>query len=78
MRTFISGGVKFCFMERGEKLGNIHEDKYFTEFYVIWPRNSGKWDVRWFRGDWKEITDLQYDTENEAFQCAHEHHLAQA
>lgn len=76
MRTFTSGGTRFYFMDRGEKLPDIHADRNFTTGYVIWPRSNGKWDVRWKTiGDWQEIAGHQFDTENAAFLCAHEHHV---
>lgn len=74
MRVFKSGGARFLFMARGEKLPDKPDDNY-TSSYVIWPRKNGKWDVRWkWSGDWKEIADHQFDTENAAFNHAYDHH----
>lgn len=76
MRKFISGGTKFYFMEPGEKVPDVHEDRSFVGAYVIWRRKSGKWDVRWkLIGEWEEIADRQFDTENEAFNFAHDHYV---
>ncbi|MGC0808993.1 hypothetical protein [Pantoea agglomerans] len=76
MRTFISGATKFYFMDPYEKLPDVYQDRSFVGAYVIWPRNTGKWDVRWkYSGDWEEIAGNQFDTENAAFLCAHAHHV---
>jgi hypothetical protein len=76
MKVFSCQGFKFYFLQHGEKLPNIYASGNFTGGYVIWPRNSGKWDVRYkFSKDWEEITDKIFDSENEAFQFAYEHYL---
>lgn len=77
MRKLISCGVAFYMLGRNEKMPQIYGDSYGIPGYVIWPRNCGKWDVRWYsQQEWEEITDQLFDTENVAFNFAYEHFLA--
>lgn len=75
MRKLISAGIAFYMLDSGEKLTQIHGDRYGIPGYVIWPRGD-KWDVRWYNNEWVEITDHQFDTENAAFNFAYEHFVA--
>lgn len=74
MRTITISAVRFYIMGPGEKLPDIYADRNFTQAYVIWPRKSGMWDVRWNRSsEWQEISATQFPTENAAFNAAHDH-----
>lgn len=76
MRVYSDRGFKFFFLAKGEKLPDIFSDRSWIGGYVIWQRKSGMWDVRYrLMADWEEITNKQFDTENAAFQFAHEHYL---
>lgn len=75
MRTFKDRGFAFYFLELGEALPNIYAKGDFTGGYVIWPREIGKWDIRYkFSPEWERITDRLFDTEQEAFAFAFEHY----
>lgn len=73
MKVFKAAGSIFLFMALGEKLPSKPDGSYVSS-YVIWPRKNSKWDVRWkWSGDWEEIADHQFDTENAAFNHAYVH-----
>lgn len=75
MQIFNDRGFVFYMLERGEKLPKHPQGRDFTGGYVIWPRKSGKWDIRYkFSPEWEPITDRLFDTEEEAFAFAFEHY----
>ena len=51
-------------------------DGRFIGAYAIWQREDEKWDLRWcMTGKCEEITQQHFQTENEAFNFAHDNFL---
>jgi len=68
MRKFSTGGYTFYMLQRGERAPNPLDDTRFCGAYLIWPMQSGFWDVRAFKdGVWIEVTNESFETENAAF-----------
>lgn len=78
MRKFVSAGVAFYMLDRGEKLTkNEIYHRYDPARFVIWPRGD-KWDVMECVGsEWVRLSDSLFASENEAFVFAYEKFCAE-
>ncbi|HCD3313104.1 TPA: hypothetical protein ACJIWU_002325 [Enterobacter chengduensis] len=56
----------------GEHYPDPYADKDYQGAYVIFPY-EGKWLTQIFKnGKWIDLTDRRFETENQAFNYAHE------
>ena len=78
MRKFVSGGVVFLFPATGEVVGDVRTNDGSKPGYVIKECDGGQWQAQRFEnGVWLDIADKQFETENEAFNIAYDHYLAE-
>ncbi|WP_395303531.1 hypothetical protein [Enterobacter sp. ECC-019] len=69
MKTLLTSG---CVNQRG-----AGHDNQYVGAYAIFPY-EGKWQAqRHEKGRWLDLTDLRSDTENAAFNYAHDHYLSE-
>lgn len=75
MRKFFTSATAFYMLSDGEVLSKSDINFDFNRMYIIWPK-SGLWKVRhkWHRG-WEEISMVDFESENDAFNFAYEHFL---
>lgn len=77
MKRFKTGGMAFYMLAAGEFYPDPYADKDFVGGYVVFPY-EGKWLAQIFtRGKWVDLTDQRFDTENAAFNFAHDHYLSE-
>lgn len=77
MKTFKTGGVKFYMLAAGEPYPDPNADNQYVGAYAIFPY-EGKWLAQIHsKGSWLDLTDQRFDTENSAFNYAHDHYLSE-
>lgn len=62
-------------LDPGEPYPDPHADNQYVGAYAIFPY-EGKWLAqRHEKGHWIDLTEKRFDTENAAFNYAHDHYL---
>ncbi|ENK1087419.1 hypothetical protein AB2010_000635 [Citrobacter freundii] len=74
MGCLIVSGIKFYTLAEGEAYPDPNSDDKYFGAYAVFP-SEGKWVAqKYFRtGNWHDITDQRFDTENEAFNFTYEY-----
>ena len=76
MKCFKYGGMAFYMLEAGENYPDATADKEYIGAYVVFPF-KGHWLAQILtQGNWTDITDQRFDSENAAFNFAYQHHTA--
>lgn len=76
MRCLISNGVRFYMLDAGEHYPDPHVRNDYAGAYAVFP-HGGRWwvQIHEIPDYWINLTEQTFETENEAFNFAYEHHI---